>query len=613
LVAVFFIYGLAFFIAGTSILIYPKKDSSYGLARNIWLVGCFGLTHGANEWMDMFLLMQPEGMIALKIIRTLVMPMSFLFLVQFGVLGISEKQRTPPAIKALPMVLFVIWASVVLASGERFLIADIMGRYLLGAPGTFLAAYALLIYGSEPGRQWAQDDLTHPRLAAGTFAVYGVLCGIIVPGADFFPASVLNYGLFSDIVGIPVQVFRTVCAVLLMYALVSTLKMFGDEKLRTIREAHDNLEKRVAERTLDLVSANEELEREIAERIQAVTELSGSEVRFRGAFENAAVGASMVDLEGPFIKVNRSLCEMLGYEEDEMLSMTFSDVTHPDDVQMSLDRMKDMLEGKGDHAAFENRYLHSDGHEIYVLISPSLVRDEDGEPQYFVALWQNITDRREAENRIRVSLREKEVLLQEVHHRVKNNMQVIVSLLKLQSRYVKEKETLDMFGESQSRINSMALIHEKLYMSDDLSSIDLSDYIKTLASSLLVNLGSGTRKVGLNTDLNRLYINTDTAIPCGLILNELVSNCLKHAFPGDAEGEISISLNKTDNDYYVLSVSDNGVGFPAGLDLRNSNSLGLELVTLLAETQLHGKIELNANGGTEFVIRFRELRYEKRI
>jgi PAS domain S-box-containing protein len=481
--------------------------------------------------------------------------------------------------------------------------------------------------------------------------------------------------------------------------------------------------------------------RDITERKRVEDALVESEGRFRGAFENTAVGASMVDLKGRFIKVNRRLCEMLGYSEEELLSLTFSDITHPDDIQIGLDNLSKQLSGKADSTSFEKRYLRKDGNVIHVIISPSLIRGSSGEPKCFVGLWQDITkrktmedqlraaktiaenerakteaviaglgvgiiirdldykvmyenevqqnsfgnhvgeycykaymdnericddcpmvfslrdggihkverefpteegteyyelttsplkdsdgnivggikvvkditDRKESEELIRTSLKEKEVLLQEVHHRVKNNMQIIASMLNLQSKYIKDKKVLQLFRESQSRILAMALIHEKLYMSKDIANINFRHYVGSLARNLLDTLTIKSQNIALELDIDEVSFNTETAIPCGLIINELVSNSINHAFPNDKDGEISIALQREDSGGLALTVKDNGIGIPEGLDIRNSKSLGLELVSLLAEKQLQSTLELNTTEGTEFTIRFKELRYSKRL
>jgi len=218
-------------------------------------------------------------------------------------------------------------------------------------------------------------------------------------------------------------------------------------------------------------------------------------------------------------------------------------------------------------------------------------------------LRNEIGERKRAEETINTSLQEKVVLLREIHHRVKNNLQVISSLLNLQSGYIEDKKSLEIFRESQTRVRSMALIHEKLYQSKDLNKIEFSEYIESLIKDLFQSYNVDSNRIKLKSKLEGIYFEIDTAILCGLIINELVSNSLKHAFPASRKGEVFIGLNKDDKNNYTLILKDNGIGFPSTVDFRKTDSLGLQLVTTLTE-QLGGTIELNRNGYTEFKIVF---------
>jgi len=218
-------------------------------------------------------------------------------------------------------------------------------------------------------------------------------------------------------------------------------------------------------------------------------------------------------------------------------------------------------------------------------------------------LRNEISERKRAEEKINTSLQEKVVLLREIHHRVKNNLQVISSLLNLQSGYIEDKKSLEIFRESQTRVRSMALIHEKLYQSKDLNKIEFSEYIESLIKDLFKSYNVDSDRIRLNSKLEGIYFEIDTAILCGLIINELVSNSLKHAFPSNKKGEVFIGLNKDAKNKYTLILKDDGIGFPSTVDFRKTESLGLQLVTTLTE-QLGGTIELNNNGYTEFKIVF---------
>jgi PAS domain S-box-containing protein len=216
---------------------------------------------------------------------------------------------------------------------------------------------------------------------------------------------------------------------------------------------------------------------------------------------------------------------------------------------------------------------------------------------------QELAERKRAEATVKASLKEKEVLLQEIHHRVKNNLQVISSLLSLQAGYIEDRQVLGALDDSQHRIRSMALIHQKLYQSADLAQIDFGDYIQDLAGYLFRAQGGHTRNIELNIQTDVVHLNIDTAMPCGLILNELISNSLKHAFPNGRRGEIAVTCLCPAGDQIVLTVGDDGVGLPAGLDLQDTGTLGLELVKSLTE-QLGGALQLNNIHGTEFSVAF---------
>ena len=219
-----------------------------------------------------------------------------------------------------------------------------------------------------------------------------------------------------------------------------------------------------------------------------------------------------------------------------------------------------------------------------------------------IANAQLFLERTRAEEHLKASLKEKEVLLREIHHRVKNNLQVISSLLRLQSRTIKDDAICRVFKESQDRVKTMAIIHEKLYQSTNLAGIDFAGYIRDLTANLYRSYGVSQETISLRIQAQNVFLGINMAIPCGLIINELVSNCLKHAFPGGERGEIYIDLS-SDPDQIILTVGDNGGAFPKGLDFRNTESLGLQLVLSLIE-QLEGAIELHSDGKTEFRIAF---------
>ncbi|MDO8869943.1 MAG: histidine kinase dimerization/phosphoacceptor domain -containing protein [Methanobacteriaceae archaeon] len=230
--------------------------------------------------------------------------------------------------------------------------------------------------------------------------------------------------------------------------------------------------------------------------------------------------------------------------------------------------------------------------------------------QLYNSAEDEILKRVKAEEKIKESLEEKEVLLKEIHHRVKNNMQIISSILSLQSRQITDPETINIFKESQSRVKSMSMIHERLYKSENLSSINFGEYINSLSLDLLGTYASNPDLIELNINAEKIEINIDTVIPCGLILTELVSNAFKYAFPEERKGKITIDFYK-ERDLFTLKVSDNGVGLPKSLDYKNTKSLGLLLVNSLIN-QIDGDLTLETSEGTTFIIKFKEITYKNR-
>jgi two-component sensor histidine kinase len=248
------------------------------------------------------------------------------------------------------------------------------------------------------------------------------------------------------------------------------------------------------------------------------------------------------------------------------------------------------------------RGRRKDGSEFPVEVATSIVRNDQGEPVAIVGVTRDITERVRADERIRASLKEKEVMLKEIHHRVKNNLQVISSLLNLQSAQEQNPAILAALKESQGRVRSMALVHEELYRSSDLADIAMDSYIRKLTANLFFAYQSTPARITLDIKARDVYLPIDAAVPCGLIINELVSNALKHAFKQRDKGLISIRFHH-DGSAHVLVVSDDGVGLPKDLDIENTESLGLQLVSTLTK-QLRGTIEVTRTQGTSFSMSF---------
>jgi PAS domain S-box-containing protein len=318
-------------------------------------------------------------------------------------------------------------------------------------------------------------------------------------------------------------------------------------------------------------------------------------------------GIMLADLEGRVIWVNPSYLRMWGFQSpEEVVGAAFGNFWVGADGEHIL---KALPQTGGWHGQLQAR--RRDGEEFSVELSVSLIRNEVERPVGIMTSVVDITEHLKAEEM------EKNLLLaKEIHHRIKNNLQVISSLLFLQSEYVQDTKTREMFKESQNRVRSMALLHQKLYQSRNLAGIESSEYIKDLTRNLLVSYGVSDSQISLAVVAEGITLGMDTAVPCGLIINELVSNSLKHAFPSGGAGDIRVELSRSERpedadpqaeggNWYQLVVADNGIGFPEDLDFRKTESLGLKIVCTLT-AQLGGSIGLKRDGGCRFTILFQE-------
>lgn len=473
---------------------------------------------------------------------------------------------------------------------------------------------------------------------------------------------------------------------------------------------------------------------DVTPRRRAEDALRATEERFRSAFDDAPVGMALLDLDGSWLQVNRSLCQITGYSEAELLATSFQAITHPDDLDTDLAYAGQLLSGEIRSYQMEKRYIHKQGDEVWVLLHGSLIRNAQGQPWYFIAqiqditqrkqtedalresqrfvrsivettpdmvyvfdivnlrnvyanrhpaavlgytieetaamrlsgtalntlfhpddipiflaslerlkaaqdnevieteyrmrradgswrwfysrdviflrdqsgavvqmlgIAQDITDRKQAEQQTLAALKEKEILLAEIHHRVKNNLQVISSLLKLQASSIDNPVLLEHIRDSQYRVRAMALVHEKLYQASDFAHIDCADYLKSLAHFLVRSFKNGA-VIRLKLKVEPIMLDISRAVPLGLILNELLTNALKYAFPHNQGGEICIDMHM-DHHALILIVADSGIGLPKTVDLNSPKTLGLRLVHSLVQ-QLQGTLAFHSDHGTTITI-----------
>ena len=307
----------------------------------------------------------------------------------------------------------------------------------------------------------------------------------------------------------------------------------------------------------------------------------------------------VADPEGRIEMVNKATLNLLGYREDELVTRQLRTIIS--DAQPGERGIEDLIRQGLIGDDVEISLLSRDGRKIPVLLSRAVLENKD-KVMRIVCVAKDVSERKRAEEQITASLREKEILLKEVHHRVKNNLQVVASMLNLQSRYLEDRKAKAMFEDSQRRIESMSLIHEKLYRSKDLARIDFREYIDDLLGNVTA-LNGGSDRLVIREDIGEVVLDVNKGIPCGLIINELVSNALRHAFPDGRQGIIEVRMQSDSSGGILLIVSDNGAGFPEYIDFRNTKSLGMQLVTSLV-SQLDGTIELGKSEGTAFTINF---------
>lgn len=298
-------------------------------------------------------------------------------------------------------------------------------------------------------------------------------------------------------------------------------------------------------------------------------------------------------LDYTILDVNPSYESILGIKREQAIGKTASELYQSQEPPY-LELYANVAES-GKSTRFEVYFPPMGKHFAISVSSPAKGR--------FNTIFTDITDRKNSEEQTKASLHEKEVLLAEVHHRVKNNMQVISSLLSLQSIHIRDEKDREIFHDSQNRIHSMAMVHEHLYQSNNLSRIEFSEYIKRLVYYLVGSYNIKMDNIELKLSTEKIYIDINHAIPCGMLINELVSNSLKYAFPEDNIGEICVDFKKDNMGTYTITIADNGIGFAEDFDCEKSGSLGLQLVNAFVK-QLNGKITLMKSKGTTYVISF---------
>ncbi|WP_420628843.1 PAS domain S-box protein [Candidatus Leptofilum sp.] len=342
---------------------------------------------------------------------------------------------------------------------------------------------------------------------------------------------------------------------------------------------------------------------DVTESKKAGQALRENAARYRALFDHAFDAVWVYSADGKVVTANPRACELSGYTLEEMIGQTPEFFTVPEEQDEANKRHRQAVMQGANPSFYERTIVRKNGEHRLCEIRGTRVEDEAGKVLFVQGTVRDITDRKQAETKILASLREKEVLLKEIHHRVKNNLQVISSLLDLQSGYLEDEHIQEMFQESRSRVRSMALVHEQLYQSADLARIDFADYVQSLMGYLMRVYGHMARRVVLDIDVAHASLSVETAVPLGLIINELVSNAYKHAFVDGRSGQIVVQLNTENEPEMVLTIKDSGVGLPANFDWQQANSLGLSIVHTLVQ-QLQGEVMFENRTGTAVTITF---------
>lgn len=334
-----------------------------------------------------------------------------------------------------------------------------------------------------------------------------------------------------------------------------------------------------------------------------------AEYEFSTIFNLASQLICIADIHtAMFLRVNPAFTKTLGYSPEELLSQPFLNFVHPDDLAATVEVIKNDLQNGRAVSTFVNRYRCKDGSYRWLDWNSH----PDAEKGITFAVAHDFTESKIAKEKIQQALDEKEMLLREIYHRTKNNMQVILSMLGLQAYHIKDEPVLQIFREIQNRIKTMSLVHQRLYDSQHLSRIDLHDYIRDVVM-MLVQSYDMPNHIKLDIRTETVVVLFDTALPCGLILNELIGNAIRHAFPGSRPGTITIHLHQFPDGTIELGVNDDGVGLGDPTKLTKPDSFGLMMVYSLAHDQLSGTIDYNTDNGLRCRIRFKDNLYTERV
>jgi PAS domain S-box-containing protein len=462
-------------------------------------------------------------------------------------------------------------------------VALVLLLILLVSPLTAQTGFSLLlaavVLSAWYGGLW-------PGLLAMALSVLGSACFLLPPRYSLAIAT------SGDLVSLG--------AFVLVSLLVTWLNVSRQGAEEALQRANAALEQRVQDRTAVLAHANAALQAEMAERMRAEQLLHESAARWHVMIDTIP---AMVWMAGPDTLCtffNKPWLAFTGRTLEQERGQGWADGVHPDDVQRCVATYVAAFHARQPFR-MEYRIRRVDGAYRWVLDTGVPQVAPDGRFEGYIGVGIDITERHDMEAQLQALLHAHEVLLREIHHRVKNNFQIISSLLRLQAMLIPEPQIRELFLESQRRIHAMALIHEHLYRAHDFARVNFAQHLRELVIHLVDAYGVDTQRITIQITAEDLPLDLDTAMPCGLILQELVSNCLKHAFPAGRCGEIHIELQAAQPGMFTLRVRDNGIGLPDEWNGRHPPSLGLRLIRLLTE-QLAGRLDLDCSQGTAWTL-----------
>jgi PAS domain S-box-containing protein len=338
------------------------------------------------------------------------------------------------------------------------------------------------------------------------------------------------------------------------------------------------------------------------ERKRAEAATRESRELHRRLTDSTLVGVWQVALDGTTVYANPAMISLLDLDgQDALAGRSFPSFFTAESLDVL--KLEHRKHSQGISSIYDAELVGSRGGRRHVVVAGAPVLSDDGRLTGLICSYMDITARKRAEEALQASLDEKTALLKEVHHRVKNNLQIVISLLNLQAGQTKDRATLDTLINGRNRVRSMALLHETLYRAGNFARIDFAGYVDDLCAHLFRSCGTEAARIKLQTRVAGVSLNLDQAVPCGLIINELASNALKHAFPSGRSGTITVALATDEHQQITLSVSDDGVGLPPGLDIPQTQTLGLQLVCSLAQ-QLGGTAHFGAGLGTTCTVTF---------